>query len=151
MKNLALIASLLLSVSALAKVGPESPWEDIIAARNIQIDAGKVQFGNRFFSVLETCYAASADMMRTAKKVTIYDRRDNGDRTIWVPVGKDFLHTSRVYEREVCRGMGRECQWEVETREYSLSPKVSVRKAPRGDRSFGDLLFTKVFNVPSCQ
>lgn len=124
MKSLVLIATLLTSFSVVAGLGPSSSWSDIMDNHNYVIDGPKVSFSNRLVSILDTCYIEATDQMRTAKKVMTYNRTSRGDRDIWTPAGKKHLYTNRVYERTICGGTG--------------------------DRSFGPVLFSKIFNVPAC-
>lgn len=130
--------------------GRNLSWDEIRSNYSKYVVEGpKVGFGGRVMSIMDTCYLADTDELRTTNKVQTYDRQDRGDRTIWVPMGKKYLKTARVYEVEVCGGR-RDCDWYTETREYNLNPMMTVRAPARGDRSFGRVLFKKSYSVKSC-
>ena len=151
MKKVLVLISLLVSANLFAgDLGPQSSWAEIDAAYSkVVINSASVSFDGRSADIMKVCF--EGDMVRTIKKVKIYEMRDIGDRTVWEEVGFDYLYTPKKYTTEYCAvGRGRHCRWVTEEREYPESMMINVNKQPRGDRSFGPLMFRKLYTVPSC-
>ena len=136
MKTLVLISTLLISITSFASV----------------MDAPQVSFQGRSISIMKTCYNASNDTMRTAKKVTVYNRVETGRRTVWEEAGKAFLSTPRSFSYELATGgSGRNGTFETYYGAYNLNNKILVRSEGSGRRSFGPVISTINFKVPACK
>ncbi|MBT4792966.1 MAG: hypothetical protein HON90_15425 [Halobacteriovoraceae bacterium] len=156
MKTIALIASLVLSSVAVAGLNPSSSWEEIKADFSVRESAAQVTFNagqySQIVSIMDVCYEASTNSMKTVNAVMLYDRVDNGDREIWVELGKKQLSTSRAYSKEYCVSGQESChEWETVNYDYPLSTMVAVHQNDNQERHGGNLLFSKSFDVPNCK
>ena len=155
MKTIALIASLVLSSVAVAGLNPSSSWEEIKADFSVRESAAQVTFNagqySQIVSIMDVCYEASTNSMKTVNAVMLYDRVDNGDREIWVELGKKQLSTSRAYSKEYCVSGQESChEWETVNYEYPLSTMITVSTNPSNSRN-SVVLFSKSFDVPNCK
>ncbi len=154
--TLTLILSLNLSwagVGDSAGGGEQLSWNDIKKSLQYLPDGPVVLFdtissGTKMIPLIDTCYIEENDLLKTVKKQRIYQRRDRGE---WRLLGKKHLFTKRLRKKEVCTGIGQICQWEETIIPYPLRTQIDVRATPRGDFSFGPILFKKDFEVPDCE
>lgn len=104
-----------------------------------------VAFGLRFIDVTETC--VEGDNLRTANKVTIYERNDMGDMTNWDVVGSDYLYTPMTYEKEICGGNGDACEFETVTMTIKRNYVFDVVMGGGEDVVIGH----QAYRIPNCQ
>jgi len=156
MKTILLASLLLLSAASFAKIDANSDWDEIMADNYLDVRAPQVFFSADSYtvikSIMETCYLPETNEMRTLDEVIKYKRVTRSGEEIFVPIGREFLYTAKDYTKLICGGSSdNHCEWEEVEMSYKLNAKVEVREQATGDRTFGPLLFEKIFNVPNCQ
>ena len=155
MKAALVLVSVLFSLNVIAgNINVNSSWDEILTAKNIDVDSPSVSFDGRSVSLFEACL--EGDKVRTKSKVKIWRMFDIGDRTEFEVIGLDYLYTAIEYTTswEFCRGRGQEnlgnCDVHTENMTYDKAFSVKVRKMARGDRSFGAVLFNKDYTIQAC-
>jgi hypothetical protein len=100
-----------------------------------------IKFANRSLPITDLCYIPELEQFRSKERITMA----NGAEA-------QFLYTDIVYDQEVCAIERRKGCVRYETRwyRYPIIFNIEVLGKPRGDHSFGRLLFKKKYSIQDC-
>ncbi|UCH47455.1 MAG: hypothetical protein JSU95_15500 [Betaproteobacteria bacterium] len=147
-----LLAALsLASVATAARLNADSSWDEIRAARDIDVRIPEIAFqsGERTYSipVTDVCLA-DENTFRTKEKVALRSRPTSGRVDNSVSMGNDFLFTDRTFTQRRCVADGRNCTWKTETVETGLEYNIPVKE--KSSRGVGRTLFRKPYTITAC-
>ena len=149
MKSLLSLAVMALSLNAFA-VNANSPWSEIFAARNVEVQMPQVSFltneATSLVSIDQVCFTQTT--IQTIKPQTIYTHSNSNDNAGLNDAGKAILVTGRSFVRYL-PGPNDRSDMTAVAEEIPLSYKLEVR-GPSTANHDGRVLFTKIYNLPAC-
>jgi hypothetical protein len=151
LRSIVVLAALALaSVAHAARVDVNSSWDEIRAARDVDVRVPEIGFKSeeRSYSipVTDVCLV-DENTLRTKEERNIRSRSTSGRVDNSVSLGKDYLYTDRTYTKRSCVG-SRGCKWVTETVETRLDYNIPVKE--KSSRGVGRTLFTKPYTITAC-
>jgi hypothetical protein len=152
MRSILVLAALALaSVAHAVRVDVNSSWEEIRAARDVDVRVPEIGFKSEersySISVTDVCLA-DENTFRTKEKVALRSRPTSGRVDNSVSQGDDFLSTDRTFTQRRCVADGRNCTWQTDTVETRLEYNIPVKE--KSSRGVGRTLFTKPYTITAC-
>ncbi|MBT4760092.1 MAG: hypothetical protein HOO06_00205 [Bdellovibrionaceae bacterium] len=154
MKKLIIIATVLLTSTAFAKLNKNSSRKQIRRSNSVTVEAPQIAFSGSstlYMSVLDVCQSAENEF-RTARKVNVYKWVGSGDNASPEPVGKAYRYAPRSYSKQYC--LKENCMWdddfETVVTKRSLRYRIEILGEEVGDSGMSEVLFTKSYKIPVC-
>ena len=152
LRSILILAALALaSVAHAARVDVNSSWDEIRAARDVDVRVPEIGFKSeaRSYSipVTDVCLA-DENTFRTTEKISLRSRPTSGRVDNSVSQGNDFLTTDRTFTERRCVADGRNCTWQTQTVETPLEYNISVKE--KSSRGVGRTLFRKPYTITAC-
>lgn len=151
MKNVLLASVMMFSVSAFA-LDASSSWQEINASYKTDVRAPKVAFAagqaTSFISIFDTCIAG--DKIQTSKAFDVYAQTGNaklGNLEL-VVVGQEVLTADLTTTKTFTNKNGQEM---VITETIPMKNEIEVYENVSRKNTEARLMFTKSFEIPSCQ